>query len=212
LRWKILIPSGVIAIVFIILILLGYITIDFGVILTILSLFLPNIIDYLWQPKVSLNIENIKFNVKNINNHIKGHYLTADLKNEGKKICLNLEPLIEIQDFNGHIPKLLCVNTDTNYGQKEITTSKQPYNNSNYAWENAGKIIKGTLNQLRQGDIIKIIFPHNIWFFATNGESHSSEVLLELKPNINYQIHLTVKGEDSEKNSYIKTKKVKIKL
>lgn len=205
---------------------LGKIGFDIGITISILSLFVPNLISHFLEPKVALEIKNLQF-VKKSFDHVEGHQLKALITNNGKKICLNLDAtIIQVKDAQGRSPNLLHVGVDETGGQKKIWSREEPMRDVGYAWiDQKEDITQGVLKELRGKDNVDLLFPYKTMFagvtrdtglsFEYEGRrssSYSSECWLKLETNTEYQVVVEVKGEDSEKISYSARKTAKIGL
>ena len=60
-NWKLLVFSIIIIVTIVCLTYLGILTLDQGLIFSLLSLFAPQIAEYLLKPKVALAVQNLEF-------------------------------------------------------------------------------------------------------------------------------------------------------
>lgn len=186
-------------------------------IFSLLSIILPLIIPYCFQPRVVLKIENIRLDKKQVNHNI-GYYLKATMVNKGKKIGLNIDAHFDIKNDLDKSPHLLYVATETMHGQKNVSIEEKPFNEQiGYAWVLDKKGYQtGSLKELRHGDKVDLLFPYHPFGFGLGGQGSfkwfESEYLLKLERGKKYKVKIAVKGEDSEKNTVEATKKGKIKV
>jgi hypothetical protein len=182
--------------------------------LTIISAFLysvPSVIPYYFQPRVALKIGEVTFHEKKVNHNI-GYYLKTTVLNKGKKIGLNLDARFEIKDSSGNPPLLLNIVTETMNGQKSVKIEEKPFDEHiEYVWVLEGtKYHRGVLKELRHNDRVDLLFPYHTFFIGIGKKWYESEYLLKLETKKEYKVKITLKGEDSEKNTVEATKKVKI--
>lgn len=189
------------------------------VIFSLLSIILP-LIPYCFQPKVVLKIKNVRFTDEKQVNHDIGYYLKATVINKGKKICFNIDACFDIKDESGKPPPLLCIKTVETNGEKSVSTEIKPFDEKlEYVWVKDGYPHGRILEELRHGDEFDLIFPWvplgevmRFSFETHNFDLTKTECLLKLDSNKRYQVKITVKGEDSERNTVEATKKVKMKV
>jgi hypothetical protein len=217
LNWKLLIFSLTAIAVISILFYFGRISLDVGVILSVLSLFVPTVVDYSLKPKVALQIKNLQF-IKKSFDHVEGCQLKALIANNGRKICLNLDATLQVKDTQGREPNLLHVNVREINGQRAVESREEPMRDIAYAWTNEkNEITQGLWKELRQKDFVNLLFPYGNTSFGIGSISGSfssfhSEPLLKIETATDYQVTITIKGEDSEKNTVMKSRKGKIRL
>ena len=183
-----------------------------------LSLFSPQIVDYLSKPKIALKVEKVQFEKKTFG-EVEGYQLKASVKNCGKKICVNLDASFEIKDMKGQPPRLLYATVEKADGHAtKISSREEPMRYVEYGWVNKKeRIHRGVFKELRKNDLVGLVFPYETSSVGAgailNGgfwRSTSSECLLKLDTDTYYQVYVEVKGEDSQKNTVIKTKKEKM--
>jgi hypothetical protein len=184
--------------------------------LTIISALLsgmPSIIVYCFQPRVALKIDKIIFIEKQVNHNI-GYYLKATILNEGKKIGLNINAYFEIKDSSRKPPPLLYIETETINGQRNVRAKEKPFDEHiGYVWILKGKdYCRGVLKELKHSEKVELLFPYNIFFFGVGKKWHEYEYLLKLEAKKEYEVKVTLKGEDWEKNTIETTKKVTIRV
>lgn len=188
----------------------GVIALDAGAVFGFLSI-LPPILDYALSANASLKIKNPKF-IKEEINQLYGYQLKATVISKGKKICYNLEPSFEIKDKNGNIPNLINVNIVEISGNETKTIKEKPMSTIGHAWMDKSGNVTSThvVKELRKDDKVDLLFPYETMYVASGNSSSSYEYFLKLDTNIDYVVKITVKGEDSEKNTVTAIKKVTI--
>ena len=194
----------------------GYISLDIGIvstaILAVLSLFVPNLIDYSLKPKVGLQIGNLEF-VKKMHDGIEGHQLKGVIMNNGKKICLNLGASVKIEDRQGKSPNLLHIRFDRKDGQETVESKEEPMRDIGYIWTIDNEHVTTAIwKELRQKDSVNLLFPHEQVSVHVGSSGLWSVYLLKLEHNTEYNVIMEVKGEDYEKNTVVKGKIAKIRL
>ncbi|MCS7123936.1 MAG: hypothetical protein NZ932_00750 [Candidatus Bathyarchaeota archaeon] len=225
-RWKVITLTVIIFLIIAGLILylrqvgvLGDLEALFLTIISALLSSIPSFISYGFEPRVALKIENVKFNKKQVNN-IVGYYLTAKVLNKGKKKALNIDAYFDIRDDLGKPPSLLYVKTVETNGEKSVSTEIKPFDEKlEYVWVKDRNYHGRVLDELRHDDEFNLLFPHVplSGVMTYNWETRHfhltrTEYLLKLESGKRYQVKITVKGEDSDKNAVETTKKVKIKV
>jgi hypothetical protein len=219
LKWKILIPIVVIAVVA--LLFLSYYfqsSIDTGLLLSIIPIASPFIfyaLDYYQKARINLQISNAQFLENKISENITGYQLKVRVTNKGKKICLNVTAQFGITTKQGKPISLMLTNRTNKDGRISSSTSEEPFSQMKYAWYN-GKDKQTNGNQLRQNDNYYIIFPYEqsggaIAFGGGNMFSSRSERLLNLSKT-DYKVEVELKGEDLEKNTYTRKQTFEISL
>lgn len=195
----------------------GTISVDVGIVLSILSLVVPSVstaIGYFRKPKVALEIKNIQF-IKSLH-AVEGYQLKAFVTNNGRKICQNLAATFQIRDAQD-APNLLYVSIVETDGHESITTREAPMTDGRYTWiDEKGGITLGVWKELRLKDTVGLLFPYvtmHVGSLIMYGSSSSSslECLLKLETNVEYHVVIEIKGEDSEKNTIMRSKKAKIR-
>jgi hypothetical protein len=93
-----------------------------------------------------------------------------------------------------------------------------------YGWiDEKGKKAESTMwKELRYKDSIDLLYPLKSFFFGHGvrstidgpfrNQSFGSEVLLKLVDGVRYNVVIEVKGEDSEKNTVMKTQKFSLSI
>jgi hypothetical protein len=220
---SVVIITIVVVISIVVLTYFGTISVNIGIVLSALSLVVPNVITaigYFLKPRVALEIRNLKF-VKKSLDHSEGYQLKALVTNNGKKICLKLDATFQIRDTQGRSPNLLHVVFEkTDSHERVVYSSEEDMRNIGHAWmDEKDQTIMGTstLEELRREDFVGLVFPHEeTWVnIIPTSIIHKnptySETYLKLQSNTHYEVFVEVKGEDSEKNTISKPKSVKIK-
>jgi hypothetical protein len=193
-------------------IVLGVITFLVPIIITAL---LTTYIENALSPKASLRIENLEFTRRFQN--IDGYQIKAAVTNKGKKICYKLDATFQIKDDKGKSPNLLFVSIDKVDEHETVTSREEPMRAIGYAWIDEGKeTTSSSLEKLRKDDCTELVFPYETTSIGVGkiGGSmslFSSECLLKLTNSVNYDVTVTVKGEDSDKNTVVKSKKATLR-
>jgi hypothetical protein len=195
----------------------GYISLDTSLILTVvtvtlgvLSLFVPNFIDYFLKPRVTLQVENLEF-VRKKYHDVEGYQLKGLITNKGKRICLNLDGAFKIEDAQHRSPNLLYLRFDRENGQERVEAREEPMRAVGYAWiSEKDRIYRGMWKESRQKDCVAFVFPYETVHIGVGSRSFWSEYLLKLE-NTKYQVAVEAKGEDPEKNTVIISKITKIR-
>lgn len=215
-NWKLLVFSFFVIGAISILTYIGKVSLDVGIILSILSLFVPNLVDYFLKPKVALQIKNLEF-VKKSYDNVEGYQLKGLITNNGKRISLNLDATFKIENAQHKSPNLLHVIFDTTDAQVRVKSREEPMRNIGYAWtDEKDQTIIGSLKELRQKDFVGLLFPYEevsagISPIFGSVSAIYSETYLKLEPNACYEVVVEIKGEDSEKNTVMRSKTTKIR-
>jgi hypothetical protein len=207
-----------------VLIYFGIISLDVGIIISILAAIifplvlalLPIAIEHGLKPKVDLRIENVRFTKKS-RQDVTGYQLEASVTNHGDKICLNLEPTFKITDDNDKSANLLYVSIEERNDHETVTAKELPMRDIGFAWVIDNKTVRqATLDKLRKDDVVGLIFPYETFGIATLGKnsstSHDSEHWLKVEPQIEYKVTVTIKGEDAESCTVIKSKQIVLRV
>lgn len=220
---KVIAISAIAFAIIIILTVEGIITPLLGIILSVLAFLAPIIVTVLitaaitnaFSPKTSLKIKKLQFVKKSFQN-IDGYQLKAEVTNKGKKICMNLDATFQIQDSQKKSPKLLQISvTEWNKRLTVDSVKEEPMRDTRYAWNKKGeRTYLGNWTELRQEDSVSLLFPYETVGAGDldSGSFSHSEVLLKLEKNVNYDVIVEVKGEDSEKNTAIKKEKQTLRI
>ena len=163
------------------------------------------------RSKVVLEIEKPQF-VKKSFDQIEGHQLRAGVKNKGREVCLNLCAKFEIQDSEGKAPELLNVQVDVTDGNKVVNATAEPMRAIKYAWVDKDERVLKVLKELKKDDAFSLLFPYETFFAGVGSSTSSSEYLLKLQVNKDYEVEIEVKGEDSDKNAIMKRKKFQMRI
>jgi hypothetical protein len=163
------------------------------------------------RSKVVLEIEKPRF-FKRSFDQIEGHQLKAGVKNKGREICLNLCAKLEIKDYEGKVPELLNVRVDVTDGNKVTNATEEPMRAIKYAWVDKDERALKVLKELKKDDDFSLLFPYETFFAGVGSSTSSSEYLLKLQVNKDYEVEIEVKGEDSDKNVVIKRKKFQMRI
>ena len=163
------------------------------------------------KSKVVLEIEKPQF-VKKSFNQIDGHQLRAGVKNKGRLSCLNLCAKFEIKDSEGKAPGLLNVRVDVTDGNKVINATEEPMRAIKYALVDKNERVLKVLKELKKDDAVGLLFPYETFFAGVGSSTYSSEYLLKLQVNTDYEVEIEVKGEDSDKNAVMKRKKFQMRI
>jgi hypothetical protein len=226
LKWKFLVLSVAI-IICVILISIGVstyygkISVDVGILLSVLGLVVPAVstaIGYFLTPRATLEIKNLQCVKENFHG-VEGHQARALITNNGRKICTSLDATFHVEDAEGRSPNVLHINVDETNGREEVTTREETMINTSYVWtDEKFQTIEGTstLNEeLRRGDRYGLLFPYETVFATMRTLVGSmsggySETLLKLGHQT-YRVTVEVKGRDSDSNTVMKSKTVNFK-
>ncbi len=163
------------------------------------------------KAKVALEIEKPRFVKKNFD-QIEGHQLKVGVKNKGRGICLNLSAKFEIKDSEGTVPELLNVRVNVTDGNKVINSDEEPMRAVEYAWVDKDERVVKVLQELKKDDGFSLIFPYETFFAGVGSSTSSSEYLLKLQVNKDYEVEIEVKGKDADNNEIMKTKKFRMRI
>lgn len=171
----------------------------------LLETLIPTLLNYSIAPKVSLKIDNIKFEKKTFKS-IEGYLLTSVVTNKGKRIALNLDVTIQIKNEQKEVPTLLYVTVSEQAGRIiNVETNEESFGSNKYAWIDDRENKKsGTWEQLRQNDSVNLHFPYvsRVWIaFLDDPVNYFHYDLIKLRNNACYEVMIEVKGEDAEKNT-----------
>lgn len=220
-NWKVVIVSCIVLLSIAVLVYFQIIGTDVGIVSSIISLvgiFSP-IITHLLKPKVLLKIEKPEFEKREYGDY-EGYKIGTHVANRGKKIIFNLTASMHITEQVG----FLKVTIKRKNGHESYTVSSQPFKEGEYRWiDKEGKTLKDTsLNQLRMGDSIKLLFPKEaesggfVAVGSIGGRMRSTgwayDTLLKAETQKTYRVEITVKGEDFQKNTIIKKKAFRIRV
>ena len=204
-----------------ILVFFRYVKMEIGVITSIITLcinFIP-LLDRILKPKVKLEIKNVRFYKKAING-VGGYQLRAIITNKGKKICYNLQASVDIKNSKGYSPKLLKIEVKKVNGHKDVSFSESELNDAKCVFvDEKNRLINQESIILREKDKIWLKFPHiySVSFAlldrrSLRSRSYHSYYLLKLEPDKKYEVTISIKGEDSDKSTITKEKKVKLAI
>lgn len=215
-NWKVILVSCIALILIAILLYFKVIGIDVGVVTSIAALmgiFTP-ILSSLIKPKVSLTIKDPQLE-KTEYDGIEGYKVRTQVTNKGSKIVFNLTAAVNFTE----LVKFLRVDIEDRDGHKTYKTSEDVLKENEYSWiDKEEKAMKDlSLEKLRKDDIVHLLFPKKLkpgmWVaVGRRSTGWSYDTLLKLDRDKNYQIVITLKGEDYQKNTIIKTKKFKIEV
>ena len=224
-NWKLL-TASIIALVLTVIVISSYyfsvVSAYLGAIYSLLTLSTPFIIffltEYLLKTRIRLDIKNVHLIAKGFGQTFTGYQVTALITNKGKKICFNLDDLkVKINDSKGNAPNLLKVTKKLSGHQRELTIEEENFRSIGYTSidEKGNKI--NTIEKLRKDDKYILIFPYETKTDIKNGNketgfSSHTEYLLDLNKDEEYSGEIIVKGEDSEKNTVLKSVSFKIKV
>jgi hypothetical protein len=163
------------------------------------------------KSKVVLEVEKPQF-VRKSFDQIEGHQLRVGLKNNGREVCFNLCAKFEIKDSGGNAPRLLNVRVDVTEGNKVVDATEESMRAIGYAWiDKDGRVFK-VLKELKKDDDFGLLFPYETFFAGVGSSTSSSEYLLKLQADTNYEVEIEVTGEDSDKNVVMKRKKFRMRI
>lgn len=225
-NWNIVAVSCVAFFLIVGLVYFQVIGIDIGIVSSIVSLigiFSP-ILSHLVKPKISLETEKPEFERREYGNY-QGYKIVTQVTNKGKKIVFNLIASVHFKEQ----VEFLGVTIEVRNKQSSYRASIQPFKEDKYSWiDKEGKTLKDislnqiiSLDKLRKDDSFKLMFPKE----AESGPSYvigghgrtvsygsAYDILLKLETQKTYQVEITLKGEDFEKNTVIKKMTFKMKV
>lgn len=176
-------------------------------------------LEYFQKSRVDLSISNAEFIAKGFDHNYIGYQLQASVTNKGKKICLDLDDVsVVMKDTEGNSPSLLKVVKKLTDNHGEITLDEEQIRDIRHCWIDKKDHISTSLGKLKQDDLYYLVYPCETGWGGLVGSreknslssSYSSEYLLDLK-NEEYVVEITLKGEDSDKNTILKKETFKIK-
>ncbi len=210
-KWKIVVPSAIISIIVIALMVFYFnLSTELGIALSSITSASPFILyglDYYQKARINLSIENAQFVEKTIDEKLSGYQLKVEIVNKGKKICLNCVAVFRIKDKHEKAPNTMQVRFESTNCDNKVSITEESFKQHSYAWNT---IDNTTCNgkELRQNDRYCILFPVETFggiMVSTGRSSYSSSYECLIKLNeCSYFVEVELKGEDLEKNTYIK--------
>jgi len=153
------------------------------------------------QPKAFLTIKDVHFEEKIING-VKGHQLRAKIVGKGARKISNLEASFEIIPLGNVALKLLDVVVSVDEaGKRKVDYEEASMRKLEYAWvTDDGKKVKGPWKELRKGERVGLIYPHQTFWLYVGKRGVESHTLLKLREKAEYLVTIKVRGEDSNGN------------
>jgi uncharacterized OsmC-like protein len=104
------------------------------------------------------------------------------------------------------------VRVDVTDGKRVVNATEEPMRAIKYAWVDKDERVLKVLKELKKDDDFSLLFPYEIFFAGVGSSTSSSEYLLKLQVNKDYEVEIEVKGEDSNNNEIMKTKKFRMRI